>query len=331
MKKVSGGISILLASLFAAFAVVGCREQETASTMPGSNVVAVVAGVPISKEALSTELSRRFGTSGKVTPAQKKEALDALIRKEALYARAVAAGFDRKPEIEARIRNMVAERFADQAFAAVAEPVSDLIVSNTYLADRAQFEVPAAVRYSSLVISVPAKASPEARAALEQKALGLVADAKADPGSFAALVARASEDRATRYRGGDAGWVSLDGKGVDRALADELKKLSKPGDIGGPVRTEQGMQIIQLTGLRPASVRPFAEVRDRIRHELIRKNAVEAERRSAMAIRDGLKIEVFQERVDSVSPPAGGESGPPSGPGGTRAEVSQTALKQVSE
>lgn len=330
MRLAPGSISILLLTLLSALSGAGCRKNETTTALPGSNVVAMVSGTPIFAEALASEVSRRFGNSAAITSAQRNEALDALIRKEALYAKAVAAGFDRKPEIQARIRTMVAERFADGAFPVVAEPVSDLIVSNSYMADRAKFTVPGAVRYASIFISSPTKASPEAKKSAEEKMAALLAEAKASPDSFSALVARVSEDQTTRYRGGDAGWIALDGRGSDPALVAELKKLSKPGDIGGLVRTERGFQIIKLIEIRPETVRPLAEVRDRIRHELIRHNAGEAERRSALAIREGLDIQIFKERVDAISTPAG-EPRPPAGPGGTRAEVSQAAVKPISE
>lgn len=317
--------------MVAVWLVAGCRRDAAITPALESNVVAVVSGTPIFAETLASEISQRFGTPvGGVTQARRMEALEALIRKEALYAKAVAAGFDRKPEIQSRIRNLVAERFADGAFAVVAEPVSDAAVSNVYASDRAKFTVPAAVRYSAIFVNVPTKATAEARTVSEEKVARLLAEAKSAPAAFGALATRVSEDQATRYRGGDLGWITLGTDDADTALVAELRKLTKPGEIGGPVPTDRGFQIVQVTELRPEAVRPLAEVRERIRHELIRQSAGEAERRNELAIRQGLEIQVFRDRVEAVATPAEGPR-PPAGPGGTRAEISKTVSQQVSE
>jgi hypothetical protein len=46
-----------------------------------------------------------------LTTEQKLAALDHLIRQEALYAQAVAKGFDQTPEMQARIKQLIVAQF----------------------------------------------------------------------------------------------------------------------------------------------------------------------------------------------------------------------------
>src|SRR5262245_52008307 len=114
-------LSMLLLLACAALGM-SCRKVETTAPVPAaelrSNVVAVVAGVEISADALRAELRRQF----RVVPEdglkveQKLTALETLVRSEAIYAQAQAQGFDRTSEMQARIKQMVVAQFKERQF-----------------------------------------------------------------------------------------------------------------------------------------------------------------------------------------------------------------------
>ena len=61
---------------------------------------------------------------------------------------------------------------------------------------------------------------------------------------------------------------------------------------GKPVKSEFGWHIIKVTDTRDASIRPFAEVKDDIKNDIIRERQVEAvkKERDVLRSRYGAKI-----------------------------------------
>lgn len=75
---------------------------------------------------------------------------------------------------------------------------------------------------------------------------------------FAELAKANSEDPSTAEQGGDLGYF---GKGImDPAFETAVFSLEE-GKLSEPVRTPFGFHLIKLTGIKPASVKPFEEVR----------------------------------------------------------------------
>ncbi|HUO86972.1 MAG TPA: SurA N-terminal domain-containing protein [Thermoanaerobaculia bacterium] len=95
---------------------------------------------------------------------------------------------------------------------------------------------------------------------------------------FAALVAELSEEPGAAERGGDLGFF---GRG---AMVPEFETAAFGGEVGeivGPIETPFGLHLLEVTGRRPAGVRPFAEVRSEIAQRLRGEQA--AERARALA------------------------------------------------
>jgi len=83
--------------------------------------------------------------------------------------------------------------------------------------------------------------------------------------SFAELAENNSEDTLSAQKGGDMGFIAP-GDFTSRELEDALFGLA----IGGyskPVRTEQGVQIVQLEEIKEPVQKPFADVKDQIINE----------------------------------------------------------------
>jgi parvulin-like peptidyl-prolyl isomerase len=67
---------------------------------------------------------------------------------------------------------------------------------------------------------------------------------------FTQLVAEASEDEASKTRGGDLGYFSE--ARMPQEFLDELKKL-RAAETSGPIRSHLGFHLIQLTEVKPAA------------------------------------------------------------------------------
>src|SRR6185436_21175917 len=97
--------SCIAAALLPAILGLSCRRAEPQKRVETGSAVAVVAGEQITAEMVREELGRQFRLArGELTTAQKTAVLEGLIQSRALYAKAKATGFDRTPEMEARIR-----------------------------------------------------------------------------------------------------------------------------------------------------------------------------------------------------------------------------------
>lgn len=81
----------------------------------------------------------------------------------------------------------------------------------------------------------------------ESFAKELVAKLKADRSAFAELARKHSKDKTNAKKGGDLGWF---GKGKMVKPFDAAAFGAKLGEIVGPVKTEFGYHIIQVTGRR---------------------------------------------------------------------------------
>ncbi len=145
-------------------------------------------------------------------------------------------------------------------------------------------------------ILIPAGDSAEEEARAKEKAAELAAALRADPSRFEALAKAESKDPGSAERGGDLGFF---GRGaMVKAFEDAAFSLEK-GQVSDPVRSEFGFHVIQVTEVRPASVRPFEAVRDEIVEELKRQ---EAGRRFA-ELADQFSNTVY-EQADSLQPAA---------------------------
>lgn len=319
---------MLLLVAFAVFSISCRKATEITASAPAvafkSNTVAVVAGVEISSETLKAELKKQFRVvpEGGLTVEEKLAALDGLVRNEAIYAQALAKGFNQTQEMQARIKQLVVAQFKEREFKSATPTVSDQEVQAAYENSSDRFAQPAAVRGAAIFLSVPGTATVERKAEFRARAEALLVEAKsvADETAFAKLVAQHSEDQATRYRGGDLGWLTHGASSVEAALAEALFALKAPGDFASLVQTSRGVYIAKLTEKRTAARKPLAEVRETIRYQLLREKTAQAERGFHAAMKAGIDITVNRELVESISLPAPKDA-PPRLPEATTAQL----------
>lgn len=97
------------------------------------------------------------------------------------------------------------------------------------------------------------------------EAKALVEELRKDPARFADLAKAKSADTGSAGRGGDLGFF---GRGAMVGAFEDAAFAQAKDEIGEPVRSEFGVHIIQVTDIKPASVRAFDAVRDEIAAEL---------------------------------------------------------------
>jgi len=155
-----------------------------------------------------------------------------------------------------------------------------------YLAKPERFTTPEEVRARHILIPVAKDGSDDAAA--KAKAQALLAELRKG-GDFEKLAKENSADSGSAQKGGDLGFFAR-GKMVpefEQAVFD----LKKTGDLAGPVKTQFGYHILQLTGRKPASTKKFEEVLPTLKEEAIAQFDAQGRRRAWDAADAGAQVD----------------------------------------
>lgn len=140
-------------------------------------------------------------------------------------------------------------------------------------------------------------AAPEAEVQkVMARAQELVAQLRKDPGRFAALAKEVSQDPGSAARGGDLGYF---GRGMMVKAFDDAAFAQKQGEVGEPVRSDFGVHIIEVTAIKPATVRSLDQVRSEVTAEL----RTQAAARRFAELAEQFSNTVY-EQADSLAPVA---------------------------
>ncbi|MGC1818007.1 MAG: SurA N-terminal domain-containing protein [Casimicrobiaceae bacterium] len=145
-------------------------------------------------------------------------------------------------------------------------------VKRTYDANARQYTTAEERQASHILIAVKPDAPAAEKAAAKAKAMMILEKARAKPGDFAALAKEYSQDPGSAQQGGDLGSFA---RGSMLKPFEDAAFAAKVGDIVGPVETSFGYHIIKVTGITPAHVQTFDEVKGRIEAELRRQKATQ--------------------------------------------------------
>jgi len=305
-----------------------CSRQEAIQERTRQELagIARVGERSISEEDFKDLLARRVKSSPEAfaTLEQKERLLEELIRTEAIYTKAIAAGFDQRPDIAAAIKKLVVGRFqGEQLSNRASTPITDADARRFYDQNKSRFAQPPAVNGAVIFLKTSAKAGEEQVARRREEAEAIWQQASiADGAQFRTLAALHSEDQTSRYRGGATGWITRENlvEDWDPAVLDALFLLDQPGAFAPLVATPRGFYLVKLVEKRAASVKPFEQVRERIAHDLKHAREEEREREFYAAMKSGLNIEINREALQSISLPQEIQAPPPT-PGAQTARI----------
>lgn len=301
---------------------VSCRERPVgprvgAEPLP-TNAVARVGEAFITKEALERELETRGGRAG------KEAVLQELIAFQALLQEARAAGYDRDPGLVAAWEGMLVARFQEDRLGSsegAGAKVEEAEVRDFYERSGERYRLPERSRAGVIFWQLSPKATAEKRAELAERAAAVRREAaKCDAVGFQELVRQHSEDQATRYRGGDTGWLKLGEPDLrwEPAVVSAIWSLDEPGAVSPVLTGERGMYVVRLAERQPAGRVPFEGVREAIAYQLGRQRQQDRQSNLIAGAKSRVQIEVHRELLDSVRAPkvgVGEETVPPGLPG----------------
>jgi parvulin-like peptidyl-prolyl isomerase len=143
--------------------------------------------------------------------------------------------------------------------------VSDDEIKALYQKNLRALGVETKVRARHIFIAIPPGATGKQVAERSRLARSLLAKAKKEGADFDALAKKHSQDSVTRADGGDLGYF---GRGTLPANVEEVVFSMKKGEIRGPLRTERGFHLIQVTDRKESSAKPLSEVKEQLRQEI---------------------------------------------------------------
>jgi peptidyl-prolyl cis-trans isomerase C len=225
--------------------------DTTAANTDNAAPVAIVNGQPISRgvfEFYAKGLANKKSIAD-VTPEQKQEALDNLIRAQVVAQEAMKEGLDKDPNV-APLLTLSQWNVLQQS------------LSERYLKDKQPTEQEARAEYETQVGLLPHQEYHVSHilVATEGFARKIVGELEKG-GNFADIAKRESMDP-SKNNGGDIGWLTPDR--IMKPFADAMLALKKGDYTHKPVQTQYGWHIIRLDDIRDVTPPNFDQVHQRL-------------------------------------------------------------------
>jgi peptidyl-prolyl cis-trans isomerase C len=242
---------ILWALLAGATLLTACAQKDAATPAAATaEPAATIDGQPISKELFEFYAKNRVGKPlSELTPEQKQDALDELIRMKIAADAALKNGLDKNTETATRLELTRLNELANAAF-------------QKHLGDQKPSEQELRAEYEKQIAEQP-KLEYHARhilVATEQFAQSLI-DKLNKGGNFAELARKESMD-GSKSEGGDLGWFTP--SRMVTPFAEAVVGLQKGEITQKPVQTQYGWHVIKLEDTREVTPPDFEQVKDRL-------------------------------------------------------------------
>ncbi len=282
---------------------------DQSSESAEDRILAVVDGSPITIDDLEAEMERRGGTGNFASRESLNHLLDEMVQLDALVASARRAGYDEEFGVRKEMKHILAGRYRQ----AKLEPslrgleVSDEDVESYYLENSERFTMPVAFHAALLHFEYSATVAEDYRREIAERAARVRDEALLLPegGHFGELAVRHSDDQASRYKGGDIGWIAEGRRDTrfDPAVVDAIFALEEPGALSPLIETPSGIYLVRLLATKPAEMRPLDEVSAAIRHQILARKTRRITEEFYTSTTDNVAIEIRRERLATVDVP----------------------------
>ena len=267
-----GGLAVLAALLvfgLASAAPAKSTSSKKSSTKKSTKAVADSNRVLVrmGKETITQgDLQRRINSlpeqfrANYSTPEGRQQLLDRMVEEKVWLIQASKNGVPDRPQVKQQIeqqkRDLVIRTYLNEVMAKN-PAVSDSEAKVYYDAHPDEFKTPASIS----VRHIQTKSAADAK---KVKSLAKVKD-------WVALAKQYSTDTLTKATGGNLGVITKDGAfgslGNQPALAESAFTIPE-GKVGGPYQSDKGWHVLRVDQVRPASVRPFDQVKPLISRQL---------------------------------------------------------------
>ncbi|MDQ6982843.1 MAG: SurA N-terminal domain-containing protein [Mariprofundus sp.] len=165
--------------------------------------------------------------------------------------------------------------------------VDESEIRAAYDSRKSEFAEPEQRKASHILMKVAKGSSEDVYAAARKKIESVQARIKAGE-DFAKLAKEVSDDISNAGKGGDLGWFKA---GMMVPEFDQVVFSMDKGDVSDVVETQFGFHLIYLTDVRPARQTPYADVKGKLRDELIQARANDEAYRLSQDLDNALGME----------------------------------------
>lgn len=306
-QRVKRALIGALGLAFVSWILAGCDKRDT----PPAEWVVQVGTQRVSTVSFEQEWVRRQALQER--PIQPADVVGGVVSDWQAYLAASSLGILDEPDLQSAIRKLVANRAREVITKRLSKPEWETSVvpeeiEAAYRGQPSRWQKPAAWNMAWLVSAVSPKAQADRRAAVRdrieeyRRQVAASGDPKA---TFALLCSQHSDDTATRYLGGELGWLTRE-QLTGRLGADGLKAidgLSATNRLSSVLETSNRMVLLFQIGHRPVQLRPLDEVAPQIRGEIERtrdaaqKKALEQELHRLVPVKTNLAV------LSGIKPP----------------------------
>ena len=276
----------------------GCRRHVKPVPVEGKDVVARVGSVAITGAEFRAEAERQHALSQAV--ADPQAFLQRLIDREALVSLALQDGLYRDPEVRRQYENLLLgalrQRRLDPGLEQLS--VSDQEIKDYYDQHQPRYRIAGSIRVAVLRLGGRTAATASATAQLEGVRAAVLQNGGDGPG-FGSLAIENSDHQASRYKGGDIGWLR-DGKGPDWLPAPVLAaawQATEVGQVSEVISADGAVFLTRLLERKEAGSRPLEEVSGQIRADILQQKRRDLEAALTATARRSLTIAVHDRTL----------------------------------
>lgn len=269
--------SALRIALLATAALLPCAQAA-------DEVIARVAGEEIRGNQIKPYLATVSDEDREAllkNPAALSQVVRNLITQQMLYKEALAAGWEKSPDVAEQIerlkQGLIAESYLQSLTKIPDGFPSEQDVKAVYEARKDQMNVPKQIELAQIFVAV----SQEADKAEQEKARARIDEVAkaAKSGDFAAIAREKSDERETASRGGAVGWLAL--PQIQPEIRAKVSSLPK-GGLTEPVRLADGWYVVKVLDVKEPHTASLEEVKDQL-VKLLRNERTRANREAYLS------------------------------------------------
>jgi len=294
--------------------VSSCSDTKT-SQVSDQTVVATIGDRAILSGELIDKLQLRstFTNEGELSINQKRSVLDELIQRHVQITAATDAGFATDPTIIAALENLMINKLRSEQLDKLLDEVNitPAEIELYYQQNIHKYTTPAMTRLAIIRFSLSSQASADKRAAAQAQAEQVYKLAATLPDSvngFGSLAAKYSDHQASRYAGGDMGWIKNDVKNtkIDDAIIIALAQLKQNGDLAPLVEGTSGYYLLKLLDRREEKQSSLDKVGSNIKNLLERESRKQTEAQWLLSLqKNGQPVDINQDVLAAIDLPTG--------------------------
>lgn len=296
------GIAIVMASL--GFSQ-GCdnntdKQQDSEAVMPYESPVALVSGVVITQQLLMAEALKK-GVS--LSESNLNKLLNGMIDRHAAVQKIELMELDKNPEFVAKYQQL-AYKTLQKEFEVHANKLLSITpkeISNFYAENHKKFIKPPQAQLAIIELASRYGSDPDL---LDNRAQSIwdelhQVDSEERRQRFAKLAEKHSTHRASRYRGGDIGYVSMV---LSEQWPEELINLGLTLPVGefSELSVNKKIYIVHVKDKRPESIASLEEATPRIKRILGAQKYTELQNYLSEKMREDLAIEVNTDNLKAL-------------------------------